>query len=299
VKKALFILGPTSSGKTDLALRIARHLPSVIISADSVQVYRGCDIISGKDHPSDIDISLIDVVAPAEHFSVHDFVLKARPIIEKAIKNHKTPVIVGGTGFYAHALLNPINTINIPPHKKLRKKLSGYSLSELQQELGKVNPQRLFSMNDSDIGNKRRLIRAIETSVEGVPRKIKETVFSFDEVLMVGLRSSMDNIRKNIEERVKKRISLGAIDEASVLFKNYKYLSPQVKTAIGYKELFNYLSGRGSLEDAIGKWVVSEGQLAKKQLTWLKRNKNIIWFDAQKPGVVEAVLKLIEHNFST
>ncbi|MBI4092034.1 MAG: tRNA (adenosine(37)-N6)-dimethylallyltransferase MiaA [Candidatus Levybacteria bacterium] len=298
MKKAIFIVGPTSVGKTDLALKISKLLPSILISADSVQVYRGADIISGKD--KSVSTYLVDILSPSQSFSVREFIEKVRPLVEKAKKENKIPIIVGGTGFYMDSLFGKIETINIPPNQKLREKLESLSLEKLQENLRNLSPERFNKMNKSDVKNRRRLVRAIEVSISD--RMIDHTknnstaVLRESEVLIIGLKTSMDDLKERIIARVKKRLKMGAINEAKELFKNYEQLSSQLRKASGYKELFDYLAGKIKLEEAKEKWVISDYQYAKRQMTWFKKNKNIVWFDIGQPGFEERILRLIRHE---
>lgn len=297
MKKAVFIVGITSVGKTALAVYLSEKIPSVLISADSVQVYKGADIISGKDHPKGTKLYLVDLVSPQENFSVKDFQDMARPIIEQAFRDLKIPIIVGGTGFYIESLLRSIETLDIPPNKKLRKSLETLTVIELQEKLKEINPVRFEKMNNSDVNNKRRLIRAIETAqVQGRTLGINEPVLKEEDVLLVGLRASKEDLRKRIEIRTQERIKMGALLEAQMLFDNYKNLSSQIKSAAGYKQLFDFLENRTTFEEAIEKWVIAEMQLAKKQTTWFKRMDDIVWFDAEKPRLKESILRLITHE---
>lgn len=299
IRSAIFIVGPTAVGKTDLAFKISKVIPSILISADSIQVYRGADIISGKDRSA--YTYLLDILPPTESFSVRDFVANVRPLIEKAKKEKKIPIIVGGTGFYVDALLKKIDTLSIPPNKTLRKKLERLSLVKLQQKLKQINPKRFKNMNTSDIKNKRRLIRAIEIAYARGRTRETKPLFKKSEVLIIGLKTSSENLKKRIIDRVENRLKMGAINEAKKLFKNYERLSSQLKSASGYKELFDYLFGKISLEEAKERWVASDFQYAKRQMTWFKRNKNIIWFDPvrnSKERIFKEILSLIRDNLN-
>ena len=295
MKKALLIVGPTGIGKTDLAVYLSKKFPSTLISADSIQVYRGADIISGKDRS--VPTYLVDVLSPSQSFSVREFIEKVRPLVEKAKKENKLPIIVGGTGFYIDALFGKIETINIPPNQKLRKKLEKLSIESLQKKLKKTNPHRFGEMNNSDRNNKRRLIRALEISLSGDRSIDHYPIFKEDEVLFLGLKDSMENLKKRIALRVEQRLQSGALREARRLFKNYEKLSTQIKAAVGYKQLFDFLAGRIIFEKAVQKWVIAEAQLAKKQTTWLKRNRNIVWFNIGQRGFEAKILRLIKHEF--
>jgi len=303
VKKAIFIVGPTAVGKTDLAFKISKLLPSILISADSVQVYRGANIISGKDKT--FPTQLLDIVDPTGQFSVRNFVQLVRPIVKKAHSEQKIPIIVGGIGFYVDALFGKIDTISIPPSKDLREKLEKLNVHMLQEKLKKLSPERFYRMNNSDVNNKRRLIRAIEvarsTGSGQAGSNLPETkaVFIPQEVLMIGLKTSTENLRKRIIARAEERIKMGALDEAKNLFENYEQLSSQLRKASGYKELFDYLKGKLTYDVAKQEWINSEVKTAKNQMTWFKKNKNIVWFDVGQPGFEERILMLIRHEFSS
>lgn len=297
MKRAIIIVGPTAVGKTDLAFKISKVFPSLLISADSVQVYRGANIISGKENS--VKTYLLDVVSPYSAFSVRDFVEKVKPLVKKAKKENKLPIIVGGTGFYIDVLIKKIDTILIPPNISLRKKLEKLSVNKLQEKLSLINRGRFEGMNNSDVNNRRRLIRAIEVAmytgmIDHTPKV--GPIFSEDETLIIGLRTSNENLRKRIIARVENRIKIGALDEAKKLFKNYPKLSPQLKLANGYKDLFEYLSGELAFDEAKKSWVVSEIQNACDQMKWFMRNKNIVWFDIEKPDFFRDILSLIKET---
>lgn len=310
MKKAIFIVGPTATGKTDLAFYISKRILGTIVSADSVQVYKGLDIISGKDLPvraqfkkdhykvDSAKICLLDEVSPIKSFNVADFFRRAKSIIDNTYKERKTPLIVGGTGFYIDALISGIDTLEIPPNKKLREKFSKFSTGNLQKELQKINPEKFQSMNKSDSNNPRRLIRAIEVMVfKNKTLSRVQPYFKEGEVLFIGLRMDMGLLGKRIRKRVEKRFTQGALGEAKELFKQYEQLSNQVKTANGYRQLFDYLKKNISFEEAKEKWINKELQTAKNQMKWFKRNKNITWFDASEIGFKDKVIKLIEKTF--
>lgn len=294
MKRALIIVGPTAVGKTDFAFSLSRAFPSVLISADSIQVYRGADIISGEDNS--LPTFLLDVVAPDQEFSVRDFVERVRPIVHQAFKEDKIPITVGGTGFYIDALFGKIDTINVPPDLELREKLKNFSVEQLQNKLSEHNSVRFQKMNKSDANNKRRLIRAIE--VVGSKNMKSKPVLNENEVLMIGLKTSMEHLKKRIAVRVEKRLESGALAEAQRLFKKYEKLSPQIKSAAGYKQLFDFLANRTPFQEAVRTWIIAERQLAKNQMTYLRRNKNIIWFDIKRRGFEQEILRLVTHELS-
>ncbi len=300
--KAIFIVGPTAVGKTALAIKISKKFPFVLISADSIQVYRSADIISGKDHPKNIHIELIDILPPTNPFNVRDFVDKVRIIVDDPKNQLKTPIIVGGTGLYVKALFDSIDTINVHPNKKLREELSRLNVSQLQEKLRSLDALRLGKMNESDILNSRRLIRAIEIASSQSTsqlRKKQNSLFKIQEVLIIGLSTSDGELRRRIGVRVKRRIENGAKDEAEKLFESYKDLAPQLKIANGYKQMFEFLQDKINWEEAIEQWVTADYQHAKKQMTYFKKLKNIHWYDVGEKGYEEKIFELLKSEIVT
>lgn len=277
MKKAIFIVGPTAVGKTSLAVKISQKIPSILISADSIQVYRGADIISGKDHPIDVKIELIDVLDPTQSFNVRDFTRRVRPLVDAS---RKLPVIVGGTGLYTKALYENIETINVPPDEELRSDLELLTTQELQKKLKELGLGKFNSLNESDRNNPRRLMRAIEVIVnKNDSKEANKPLFNKNEILIIGLETSMDNLRRRINMRVKERISEGAREEAQRLFNEYENLSPQLKVANGYCQIFEFLKGKISWDEAVEQWNTADYQHAKAQMTWFKKDNNIVWFN--------------------
>lgn len=289
----IYIVGPTAIGKTALAFRIAKKLNSELVNADSVQVYGGLDIISGKDKPqnSTIPIHLLDAVSPTESFSVSQFQKLGEDVIDQILLKNKIPVVVGGTGLYVKSLIDGIPTKDIPYDKNLRLELENLSVDELQKKLSK---KRLLQMNESDSKNKRRLIRAIEIEKSAFQKFITTIPFPTTQHLQIGLRAGREIIKERISKRVDVRVKNGALDEARGLFKDYKNLTVQVKNTNGYKQLFQYLNKELTFDEAVEKWKISEHQLAKNQMTWFGKDKRIKWFDITKRGFEADINKEIE-----
>ncbi|HVT00859.1 MAG TPA: tRNA (adenosine(37)-N6)-dimethylallyltransferase MiaA [Patescibacteria group bacterium] len=298
MKKAIFIVGPTATGKTGLAVKIHKKIPSILVSADSVQVFKGADIVSGKDLDVlfDAKIVLIDEVDPTDDFSINDFKRIAEDAIKKAIAENKIPIVIGGTGYYFDSLFSSIDTLGVKPNKELRNKLENKSIEELTNELEKINPKKFSGLNNSDLNNKRRLIRAIEvSSLGGI--KNSNPIFTKDEVLFIGLKMNRQNLVEKIRERVENRIKNGAIEEVKELFRSYKKLSSQLKSSNGYKQLFSHLNNEIDFEEAKERWLIADRQHAKKQVTWFRRNPDINWFDVENIDFENQVFDLIDKSF--
>lgn len=281
MNKLLCIVGPTGTGKTARAIEEAQKTPSIIVSADSRQVYRGMDIVTGKDHPKGIKIYGIDIVDPDQSCSVavwHDAVM---PNIEKAWQESRQVIVVGGTGLYVKALTDGIPTMQVPINQPLRDELSSLSITELQQKLHKLNPSKFTSMNHSDSLNPRRLIRAIE--VAGHPERTcpeqgrRSRRISCDYQL-IGLKYFDDsNYSSAVRQRVLDRLKQGAVQETKSFLSKYGK-SIQSMSAIGYRSLINFIENKCTKQEMIDSWVEGELAYSKRQFTWF-RKQPVIWYD--------------------
>lgn len=261
MKKILIICGPTATGKTKLAAKLAKKFHAEIISADSRQVYIGMDIVTGKDKPKGVKIYGLDLVKPDEEFSVTHFVKYTCALINQI----SFPIIVGGTGLYLDALINPPETLTIPPDWELRKILEKLSIKELQHQLKKLDLPRWQSMNHSDQLNPRRLIRAIEVNLQGTSLKVSSRMFLNGDFLWIGLTADKNILDQRIAKRVKERVKAGAIKEWQQLRQQYPADLPSM-SSIGYRQLPD-----------VAAWITAEQQYSRRQLTWFKKNKQIHW----------------------
>lgn len=279
--KRLFIVGPTATGKTNIALSISRQIPSVLFSADSRQVYRGMDVVTGKDHPNNIELSGIDIASPDESCSVAQWQESIDMDLEYAETTGKLPIFVGGTGLFIKSMIEPIITMGIPVDDKLRKSLNILDVTELQNKLRKLDPARLYAMNNSDSHNLRRLIRAIEVAQFG-KEQLKEFHYERPNIfsqLIIGLRITDTSIYESrVRNRVIERIKNGAIEETQKLLEQYSPSLPSM-TALGYKHIISYINNHVSKEQMIDNWTREEVAYAKRQMTWFNKMENILWFD--------------------
>lgn len=248
-------------------------------------------------------IWLYDIVDPKKYFSSFDYQQSALSIIKKLQKENKTPIIVGGTYFYLKHLLYGVETENIPPDFKLRKELETKSVLELQIFLKKLSLQSFNQLNQSDKNNSRRLIRKIEIfnylkekqAIESPrlktlsnanwkkPRRFNYLLAKKLNIMnltveFIGLKfKNKNNLIQAINNRVKKRIKTGAFEEVKNLLKNsYDESNPGLKT-IGYQQIIKYLKGKLNKQEAINQWITREIQYAKRQYTFMKKDKNICW----------------------
>lgn len=275
MNKLLCIVGPTATGKTKKALALSAKQPSILVSADSRQLYRGMSIVTGKDHPKDLKIYGIDIVNPDQPCSVSVWYDTVMPPIRQAWAEGKLPIIVGGTGLYVHALTHGIATMSVPINQALRSDLSPLSITKLQDKLYKLDPAKYASMNHSDQNNPRRLIRAIEIYKDPIfvkPRRDRK----LPQTEIIGLKYSDLRVqREKITQRVLARLEQGAIAETKKLLAKYPP-SLQSMSAIGYRSI---IQGKLTKDQMIDSWVADELAYAKRQLTWFRHVQNIKWYD--------------------
>lgn len=283
-QQIIVICGPTASGKTGLALQLAKELPRAnILSVDSRQVYKSLDIVTGKDIPknlpSEIKVFGHDLFNPDERANLADFLRYSQKIIQES-KITKTPlIIVGGTGLYLKAITQNLSDVQIPPNLVLRQELERLSLAELQQYLERENPQKYLSLNRSDLMNPRRLIRYIEIS-KSKPKlpEIKET----DQDICfhwIGLLPDKNTQKESINNRVLERINDGAVDEVKNLLNKFSDKNLPIYTSLGVSQIIDFLEGKFSKEELIFHWTNAENDYARRQIVWFKKQPGIVWYD--------------------
>ncbi len=301
MKSPLVILGPTSSGKTALSFFLAKELPNVdILVVDSKQVYKEQDIVTGKDIPEDSAVPIYgtDLVKPDEDWSVAQFLQYAKEVIERSKREDRFLIIVGGTPQYLISLFGEPETAAIPPNQILRDELEKLSVDQLQS---RVDTKRLSQMNDSDRKNPRRLIRAIEVQDSSIPHtyKIHDGILKKEECCWIGLSVQTEKLEPRIRQRVIDRFQQGALAEYDRLFLSYMDWTKEAKSAIGYKEIEAFFSGKiGSEKELIDLWTLHEVQYAKRQMTWWKRGEQIQWFDALSPSLQTDVLGFVKNCYN-
>lgn len=317
MKKLLVICGPTAVGKTGLALHLSKVFGGEIVSADSRQVYRGMDIGTGKDLPVNVKYQMLnvkcddknityyqistvkvwcyDLVSPKEEFSVAHYEKIVREVISDVWRRKRLPILVGGTGLYIKAVVDGIETVDIPRNVKLRLLLERKSVDELFEQLAQIDPTKAASLNMSDRRNSRRLIRAIEISQSKYPRSKlpMNRLVSSESVMFVGLRTNKQNLEKRINARVMKRLESGFEKEVENLIDSGVTWDSQAMQSLGYRQWQKYYQGKESRKDVIDSWVRAETSYARRQMTWFKKDKRIIWVDVGKPNYRRQVEQLV------
>ena len=288
--KLLVICGPTATGKTALALALARKFNGELVSADSRQVYKGMDIGTGKDRDKDIPIWMYDVVRPDEEFSVGHYQKLARQIVADIISRRKLPIVVGGTGLYIQSLTKAIDTAGIPPNTELRNQLLKLTKEQLQEKLQTVSRNVWIHLNTSDRNNPRRLIRKIE--IAGSQYCAHEEFPRYD-VLTIGLTDVNGILYSRVDKRVDQRVKQGIVQEISGLLRQGYTWNLPAMSASGYKEwkpLFDAQKNETGQNDStlidsvVQKWKFDEHGYVRRQLTWFKKQSGIRWFTITDPG---------------
>ena len=276
--KVLVILGPTSSGKSALAVELAGKFDGEVISADSRQVYRGLNIGTGKISKREmkgVPHHLLDEVSPHRIFTADDFVNRARTAVRDVLKRGKLPIVAGGTGFYIDALVGRITLPDVPPNKELRVRLEKKSAAELYALLKKKDPRRAEAIEPH---HKRRLIRALEiaAALGSIPMmEIRSP--SFD-VLWIGIAPPMKELEKKIAIRLFARIRQGMVAEAKRLHAHGLSYKRMEELGLEYRSLARFLQGiitRDQMTDELNRAI---RKYAIRQMRYWKRNKDIRWF---------------------
>lgn len=306
-KKPLVILtGPTAVGKTALSIKLASEIGGEIISADSMQVYRQMDIGSAKIKPEEmggIPHHLIDILEPEEEFNVCLFEKLALEAMEQIYERGHIPVVVGGTGFYIQALLYQIDFTEEETDTAYRDKL--WQLGEekgnhyLHELLRKVDPESAEEIHEN---NRKRVIRALEFYENcGKPisthnKEQRQKTSAYNSCYFV-LTDDRKKLYERIESRVDQMLSKGLGDEVRTLKERGCNASMVSMQGLGYKEILEYLDGRCSLLEAVEKIKKETRHFAKRQLTWFRRERDVIWLDKQAFAYDEdAVLSCILEN---
>ena len=309
-KKPLIILtGPTAAGKTSLSIELAKSIGGEIISADSMQVYKKMDIGTAKIRPEEmqgVPHYLIDELDPSEEFNVVAFVEKSKEAMKKIYAAGHVPIIVGGTGFYIQALLYDIDFSQHEDKESYRKELE-----QLAKEKGKEYLYEILKEKDPEYAkithcnNVKKVIRALEyyketgkkLSEHNEEQRQKESPYNFAYFVLY-------HDREELYDRINRRVDLmmeeGLLFEVESLIKEGYTKNLVSMQGLGYKEFFDYFDGRMTLEDTVDKIKKDTRHFAKRQLTWFRREKEVIWLNKkeyeQEKDLLDSVLNIIEEK---
>lgn len=317
-KRVIILVGPTASGKTEIALKLALELKNAkgivdaeIISADPMLTYKGFNIGTAKPSPEEqkeVKHHLIDILEPDEVYSAADFAKKAKIVINDLLKENKTPIVVGGTGLYVRILVRGIFEAPKPDwnlRKKLEDESAKFGKEFIYNKLKEIDTTAAKELHKNDL---RRIIRAIEIyELTGKPisfwRNFKDENYKFDFIL-IGLRRSRSDLYSRVNKRVDDMIRNGFIEEVKFLLEKYRKDAPAFNS-IGYKELVEFITTntKETKENVIEKIKRNTRRYVKRQITWFKKEPEIIWIDIKDNDnseyLTEKVINILEHkNFN-
>lgn len=294
--KLIVVCGPTASGKTDLAIVLAKKFNGEIVNADSRQIYKEMDIATAK--PSKVTSDklqvtstdeyiidgvkhyLLDIISPDENFTLSDYKDQAQKTIKEIIKKGKIPFLVGGTGLYIKAIVDNLEIPRVEPDLVLRKELESKSAEERVKMLKEIDPETYEKI---DIQNPRRVIRALEVVLSTGESFLKQQKKGkpLYNVLQLGIKVDKENLYERINKRCEKMVEAGLIQEAKRLAQKYSWELPSM-SGIGYRQMRDYIEGKMTLEEAIEWLQMDTRHYAKRQMTWFKKDEKIVWIENEK-----------------
>lgn len=298
------IVGPTAVGKTAVAVELALRLNGEVVTADSMQVYRGMDIGTAKPTVAErrgVPHHLIDVVSPDETFNAARYRDLAQAAIADIHRRGRLPIVSGGTGLYIRALLEEFQLPAPGAHPEVRTRLESdaerLGRVRLHERLAAVDPPTAARLHPNDV---RRVVRALEVyEVTGIP--LSEHLAAARERLpryftvSVGLTRPREELYRRIEERVDQQLASGLVDEVRSLLARYT-LNQTARQALGYKEIIAYLEGETTLAEAVERLKRETRRYAKRQYTWFRRDPHIVWFDLSEYPTLAAAVDAIERH---
>lgn len=293
-QKIVVVLGPTASGKSDLAVKIAKKWNGEIISADSRQVYKGLDIGSGKITKKEmcgIPHHLLSVVSPRKIFSAAEYQKLSEKALNKIISKKKLPIICGGTGFYIDSLVYDMKFPEVPPQPEIRKRLEKKSTKELWRQLEILDPERAKSI---DKYNRHRLIRSLEIVIatkSPIPKLEKESPY---DVLKIGIKIPVKIQQKLVRNRLEKRLKEGVIKEVENLHKKGLSWKRLDELGLEYRCISRHLQGIISYDEMKEEIYKETLRYIKRQMTWFKKDKKIKWVNPNNKVGLDKINKACE-----
>jgi tRNA dimethylallyltransferase len=299
-------MGPTGSGKSDLAVRLAQQLPLEIVSVDSALVYRGMDIGTAKPSLSTrqrIPHHLIDTRDPSAGYSVGEFILEAQQAMQDIWSRGRQPLLVGGTMMYFHALTAgiadlPEASLSVRAEIDAQAALLGWA--GVHQVLAAVDPEAAARIHNNDPQRIQRALEVHRITGQTITKlqQARVSVFADVNVMEFALAPlERGELHTKIEMRFRAMLGAGFVDEVRSLYERGD-LSPEHPSmrAVGYRQLWRYLTGQCALNEAENQAIAATRQLAKRQLTWLRRRANARWFDSMRPDVANAIFDALSEG---
>lgn len=303
----IFLMGPTATGKTDLAIQIAKTMPVEIINVDSALIYKGMDIGTGKPSQTimnEIPHHLVDIRDPSESYSVNEFCNDASQLIQEIQARNKIPLLVGGTFLYFYTLkygISPLPTKNDTVRLELEKQRQTHGLEFLYDKLVQIDPELANRIHAND---PQRILRALEIYylTKQKPSELYQTWQTFlsdsQPIIEVGIiPQDRAFLHRRIEQRFLKMLEQGFIDEVKMLYQRSDLnLNFPALRCVGYRQIWQYLAGELPFEEMKQKAIVATRQLAKRQITWLRKFNEAHLFYHEHPQLLQQVLDLIIHE---
>ena len=300
--KVIVIAGPTASGKTALAIQLAKEINGEVVSADSMQIYKEMNIGTAKPDKEEMDgikHHLMDFISPDQRYSVADYKKDAKNAIKEILKNGKVPIIVGGTGLYINSLIYEIDFNEIETDLKYRQELEKAveekGLEYLYDKAVIIDKEAMEKISKND---KKRILRVLEIYHQtGKTKTMLEKESRTREVEYDYKVFAINMDRKILYDRINRRVDImlerGLVDEVKSICEKYKQF-PTAMQGLGYKEVVEYLENRINKEEMIEKIKQESRRYAKRQLTWFRKIENIIWLDGLKDtkNNVKAILEM-------
>lgn len=297
--KIIVICGATASGKTGLAVDLARQIGSEIISADCMLIYKGLNIGTAKpteEEKAGIPHHMIDVISPTEKFSVSDYEQMALPICEKMLSQGKMPIVCGGTGFYIQSILFERQLGNAPANESIRLKydtiLKEKGKQYLHEMLKKADPESAAILHENDV---KRVIRALEIyELTGKKKSAqKDTFLPRFHYIAAAIDYPRDVLYQRINERVDRMLKCGLVEEVRSLLENGVQENDQSMQGIGYKEVIQYLKNDISYSTMCDIIKQNTRNYAKRQFTFYKKFPNLVWIDSAEPNKIKKLMELL------
>jgi len=293
--KVLAIFGPTASGKSNLAVYLAKKFNGEVVSADSRQVYKGMDLGTGKitkKEMAGIKHYCLDIASPKRQFSAAQFQKKAKKAIKEILKKGKLPIVCGGSNFWLHTLIEGLVLPEAKPDKKLRERLEKLPKEKLYELLKKADKRRAKTIEKE---NKRRLVRALEIIIQ-TKKPVPEKQFKKEyNVLKLAIKTKREELKNKIKERLKKRLKQGMIEEVKKLRKQGLSWKRLESFGLEYKWLSLYLQkkiNRQEMEKNLFKDII---RYAKKQISWLKNKEASLFWVKNKKEAQKIVKQWLEN----
>jgi len=300
----IFLMGPTAAGKTELAVSLVKHFPCDIISVDSAMIYRGMDIGTAKpsaDILAQAPHRLVDILDPAESYSVGQFLRDTQIEIQTIQKNGRIPLLVGGTMLYFHSLQQGLSVLplgDVQVRERINQQAKEYGWATLHQYLATIDPQSAMRIHPNDAQRIQRAIEVYELSGLTLTQwyaKQTPQILTQPLIKIIISPTQRSDLHAKIAQRFHAMLKQGLISEVEHLYqRDDLHQDLPAMRCVGYRQVWHYLLGELDYNELIERGIIATRQLAKRQLTWLRQQSATVWFDSQQPNVIEQVLNYLK-----